>query len=366
MRAYGVLSLLLPALLAADGVRGGQDAPATAATNAPQDGLQWAGFPVVFYTPETSAGFGGGLTVTRREPGQESSERPDHLSVFGLGTLKNQWMVFAIPELYLGGGAWKARAPVGYRDFPDKFHGIGPDATEDAEEDFTARGPSVEPMLLSHVVEDLWFGAAYRWKNTDISDLEPGGALAGGGVPGAEGGVTAGLGPWLEWDGRDRIFNPTRGGFHRISAIWSRDALGSDFGYDEYTLDLRHYLPAGREGVVALQILAQSVSGDVPFTELPRLEAMRGVLNNLYRDARAVAAQAEYRFPIRGRFSGVVFGSVGQVAGAWEDLDFDGLKSAGGAGLRFMLNRRERINLRFDLGFSETGAQPYIRIMEAF
>lgn len=338
----------------------------TAATNAPAAGLQWAGFPVAFYTPETGAGFGGGLTVTHRPDGADRSERPDSLSVFGLYTLKNQWMLFAMPEAYLADHAWKARGRIGYRDYPDQFHGIGPEATEDAEEDFTERSLTLEPSLFRSVVPNLWIGGLVRWKDTDLSAFEDDGVLAQGGVTGTEGGTAAGAGPAIEWDGRDRLFNPTRGGFHRFTAVFHRDALSSDYDYDEYTLDLRHYLPAGREGVVALQGVVQSVSGDVPFTELPRLEQMRGVLNNLYRDRRAAVAQAEYRFPIRGRFSGVAFASVGGVAPSWDEWDFGDLKAAGGAGLRFMLNRRERINLRFDLGFSESGAQPYIRIMEAF
>ncbi len=41
-------------------------------------------------------------------------------------------------------------------------------------------------------------------------------------------------------------------------------------------------------------------------------------------------------------------------------------ETAGGAGLRYLLNAREGISLRLDLGVSRGEVRPYFRMLEAF
>ena len=49
-----------------------------------------------------------------------------------------------------------------------------------------------------------------------------------------------------------------------------------------------------------------------------------------------------------------------------EDYEIEDLKYSYGAGIRYMLNEREKINMRVDVGFSPWGTYPYLRISEAF
>ncbi|MBW2297603.1 MAG: hypothetical protein JRF32_08350, partial [Deltaproteobacteria bacterium] len=79
-----------------------------------------------------------------------------------------------------------------------------------------------------------------------------------------------------------------------------------------------------------------------------------------------VTIRAEYRFPIKGRWGGAVFGAVGDAfpdATTLEEID---PKIAGGGGLRFALNKKEKINVRLDIGVSRYGVFPYIMLQEAF
>jgi hypothetical protein len=97
---------------------------------------------------------------------------------------------------------------------------------------------------------------------------------------------------------------------------------------------------------------------------------MRGLYENVFIDKNAAAVRAEYRFPLTflpgERWGGAVFGAVGDAfpdATTLEDID---LKVAGGAGLRFALNKTEKINVRLDIGVSRYGVFPYVMLQEAF
>lgn len=362
-RIPGMLHKTLPLFLAAS-LASFLPAVSLANTNAPLVGV--AAYPIVFYSPETSAGGGGGLTLTFRKAGEATNNRPDSLSLAAMYTFRNQTMLFATPMAYFGDGDWKAGLGLGYVDFPDQFYGVGNDTSEDDEESYTRRDLKARPLLLRRVAEHLRAGAFYEWQETDIYELEEGGQLEGGSVPGVEGGTIAGAGPAIEWDTRDQLFAPTSGNWFQATAGFYREELGSDFHYDAFTLDLRHYRSAGRDRVLAFQFFATSLSGDVPFTEYARLEGLRGVVNSRFRDDNAAWFQTEYRYPIAGRLSGVAFAGFGDVFGHGQDWQPEDVKYAGGAGLRYTLNRRDRINFRLDLAVSPWGVQPYFSVMEAF
>ena len=361
MRGFGLVGSIASVWLACAMVQGQTN---TGSVDRPAR-VGMAGFPVVFYTPETSAGIGGGLTLTFRPADAPDTGHPDHVSMFLLYTLNQQVMGSVFPQCYLGEN-WKIGAALAYRDFPDEYYGLGNDTREGDAEDFTTRDVVINPYLLRRVVSRAWAGVAYDWKNTDVLEIEADGLLAGGGLAGTDGSRLSGLGPMLEWDSRDQAFAPRSGALYRLIALFYRDGMGSENAYDAVMADGRHYWSTGNDRVVAVQWRISTVSGGIPFNEYARLDDVRGVLESRYRARKAAMVQAEYRFPVKGRFSGVTFVSAGEVMDRWGDASWSGLHAAGGVGLRFALNREERINLRLDLGFGEDGLYPYIRMMEAF
>ena len=323
-------------------------------------------FPIIAYTPETSLSVGAGATATHRGAGAAEDDRPDSVSGIFLYTLKNQVLLSIRPEVYLGDYAWNLRAHMAYRKFPEMYYGLGNDTDEDDEEAFTTEDILFQPWILRSVWAGLRAGFFYDFKKTSILEVERGGLIERSDFTGEAGGLLSGLGPVLEWDSRDNFFNPRNGWWVQLSAGFYRDWLGSDFEYESYTVDVRHYRSLRPSHVLAFQLYASVVNGDVPFTELVKLEGIRGIHESRFRDRKAALAQMEYRFPIRGRFSGVVFTALGDVTGDVGDYDPGEIKYAFGVGLRYMLNRKEKINIRFDIGFSPWGFHPYFRLLEAF
>jgi hypothetical protein len=79
-----------------------------------------------------------------------------------------------------------------------------------------------------------------------------------------------------------------------------------------------------------------------------------------------VALEVEYRYPLIWRFSGVAFAGLGAIAGAVDELVGVPLRPAGGVGLRFAINQRERLNLRLDFGIGPGTYGFYFMVGEAF
>jgi len=332
-------------------------------------------FPVIYYTPETSLAIGGGVVFTLRDAGESIETRPDNLQVMTAYTLNNQFFLTLAPEKYFNDQRGKLFMNFGYFNWPTSFFGVGNDSgidideIEDLEETYTDESLILQPWIVHTVVADLSMGLTLDWKNSHVKDVEEGGMLEQGDLIGSDGGIRSGMGPVITWDTRDNLFAPSRGSWHSVWAWIYREWMGSDFDYDYYGLDLRHYRPMGRESVLALQGFMALTSGEVPFNEYPT-PLMRGLYENVFTDKNAMAVRAEYRFPINflpgGRWGAAVFGAVGDAfpgTATTEDID---LKVAGGAGLRFALNKQEKINIRLDVGVSRYGIFPYIMLQEAF
>ncbi len=324
------------------------------------------GLPVIMYTPETSLVFGGGATITIRKPGENKESRPSNICLFALYSLKNQFALHLVPDLYFKKGTWELRSLISLQKKSDTFYGIGNDTSEDDAENFTSVDFCLRPWFIRRIYKHFHLGLWFDVKRYDIKDPEEGGMLDQGTVTGTEKGVISGIGPVIDWDSRDNIFYPTTGSWLLFSCAFYRDWLGSDFVYESYTLDLRKYFSLASDRVLALQLLGVIKSGGIPFNELAKLESMRGIFGTRFRDLNMVMAQIEYRYPVSKKFSGTVFTSLGDVIHNAGKYKIEDMKYTVGVGLRYLLDVEEHINIRFDIGISSYGIYPYIQIMEAF
>ncbi len=93
---------------------------------------------------------------------------------------------------------------------------------------------------------------------------------------------------------------------------------------------------------------------------------MRGIVRGRLTDRSMAFLQIEDRFPIVWRFGGVAFASVGDVARGLDRLRARSLKCGGGFGLRFLLNSRDMLHMRADIGVTRYGSEVYFQVLEAF
>jgi hypothetical protein len=95
-------------------------------------------------------------------------------------------------------------------------------------------------------------------------------------------------------------------------------------------------------------------------------DIMRGFYSGRYRDKDLIATQAEYRRQLTNKWGFVVFAGLANVSDKLSDFDFSFLKNSLGLGLRRVLDKKERVNLRLDVGFGDGQPNFYVNIAEAF
>lgn len=74
----------------------------------------------------------------------------------------------------------------------------------------------------------------------------------------------------------------------------------------------------------------------------------------------------EIYFNEKNRWSAAAFAGAGDVFQDVDEIQFDDLKLATGAGIRYAISKDDKINLRVDLGVSRYGIFSYILFQESF
>lgn len=327
----------------------------------------------MIYSPETTLAFGGAGNYYFKL-GHDSTTRTSYVQALGLYTLRNQAVfglesvVFFHNERYL----LKTKGSASY--FPDRFWGIGNNSQDDYE-GYTIGQFYLSPQLLRKTYKKLFLGPALEMQN--VFSFEYGHGLPQGtsifdkeSVTGRNGSFTLGLGAVALWDGRNTAFSPSRGFYFSYSVIDFSSVFGSRYNYTSQVVDIRKYFPIMRNQVLAFQVIFNSNTGTVPVRSMVSIgnnTIMRGYYDGRFTDSNLFAAQVEHRIHLINRIGMVVFAATGRVGNSLDDLfDFSGLKPAVGTGLRYAIDKKEKLNFRFDLGFGERSNGFYFYITEAF
>ena len=145
--------------------------------------------------------------------------------------------------------------------------------------------------------------------------------------------------------------------------------MGSDFDFNDYEFNFRHYTALSERDIIAMQFYFRMVTGNPPFYELSALggqNVMRGYYEGRYRDRYYYSFQSAYRFKLFWKLGAVLFAGIGDVSDAVGNFKFKYIKPSYGAGLRYMLDEEEKLNLRVDAGFGKDAFGVYFSIEEAF
>lgn len=330
-------------------------------------GVSWFALPVVFWMPETRAGFAAAGGLHFRVDG---SKRASSLFAVGAYTLERQYSADLAADVTLRDGtllSGRLRAV----HFPDSFYGVGPETPTSAREQYTRQW--AQAMFAAEVTERTGrfrLGPRVDLRAEKNSDLQPGGQLASGRVEGANGFSAVGLGASAAWDTRDLPLFPSHGSLVELWYLHYPEELGHHREFAALSLEGRvfHELPALGRSVLAAAAYLEQAFGDVPFTLLPKLGStsfLRGWREGRFRDNLATAVQVELRMPLPDRFGWVLFASAGEVARDLGALQADALRVSGGAGLRFRLTP-EGTNIRLDVAESAAGPEVYLVLLEAF
>jgi hypothetical protein len=326
---------------------------------------------IPFYTPETSFGLGIGVVMYRRSD-EDSSLEPDELEMEGFGTWKKQCEFSLSGTKFFKRNFFKFGFEGEINRWTDDFYGIGNDIRDGDKEEYSQNEINAKPSFLVRAMPGLYLGPVLNFSRYSMRDRESGGMLASDIIRGSDGTKAYGAGAMVEYSRMEGPeFFPRKGSSLTCEYIVYRKSFGGEYNFTSFVLNHKQYFQITGNHVVALDGYVSAVNGDIPWQMLSELggqERMRGYLEGKYRDKRYAALQAEYRFPIVWRFSGVVFGGAGEIGRSFRDFSRDDLRISGGAGLRFVLDEKEHIPLRLDFAMNTESGEPsiYFGLLEAF
>ena len=329
----------------------------------------WTALPVIAYAPETgflAAAYG--LYYFRPEDAPEDAPTSQIAGAAGYSSHR-QAGVLVEPILYFDEQRYRARALFEWYYRPTDYFGVGNDTHLASREPYDQAKLSLTVELSRRIVPSLHLGVRQDAERVVIDDVAEDGMLANQRVSGAAGGWISGAGLFARYDSRDTTFDAREGAYANISVTHYARALGSTFAFTSFELDVRKYQRIFGDHGVAVRLVGEALTGVVPFfamAELGGRNLLRGVYGGRFRDRTMLAIEAEYRFPIWWRFGGVVFGGFGEVAPSPAALVDQRPHPAAGAGVRFSIDRDERVNARLDVGFSEDDYGIYFMVGEAF
>lgn len=332
--------------------------------------MSFNGYPYVFYTPETQAAIGGGGIFIFYTKNNIAGLKPSKIGFGAFYTTNKQYKFTVNPNIYFNSNKLVIQMPMSFGHTVDKFWGIGNETVETGtegylREDYSAQlEVQVPPMLFFSDRSAL----ILDYKHTNIVDVEENQFLIDKSVTGYQGGDIFGIGLGLVWDRRDNLFYPTSGHYQRFKFIAYTEP--SDYTYTTFELDVRYYKKLFKKSILASNLYVKTVSGNVPFYELPALggpHQMRGYYQGRYTDKNYVTLQTEIRQYFYKRWGCVAFAGLGDVSDEITSLNIKQLKYSFGGGLRYLFNKKQHVNLRMDIGIGNDGTTGiYFGIEEAF
>jgi hypothetical protein len=327
-------------------------------------------FPFAVRSLETNWGFGAIAARFFKAGKKDSSIRTSDINVLGLYTLRKQLILVMNSTIFFPKEDRIARFQASYSYYPDDFWGLGNHVPYSNEEAFSQKQYFINPQFLQRVHKTMYLGITYEFQHTGPISYTPGGLFDQENISGRYGGNTSGIGPILSWDTRNNAYSPDHGFFAELQYVWFPTLLGSDFKFRVFTGDVRKFISLSPKSVLALQGILGLTQGNTPFRKLEELggaDMMRGYYGGRFTDKCLMAYQAEYRRSLFWRIGMVAFAATGEVAHTPGQFELvNGFHYSYGGGLRYMLSKEEKLNLRLDYGVARHSNAFTVQLREAF
>lgn len=337
-------------------------------TNKPKQ-IDLAIIPSIGYSPETRWYYGGNATALFKLDKHDTLSRTSNASFDVVYTQNKQAYIGIEYNLFFKHEEYMLRGINEWVDFNLDYYGIGPRSPNIAET-FDYRQLTFDNTLFKKLNGKTFGGIGYRFSSWNTLRAVDGGLLESDNPSHYLQSVSSGLMFTYLIDSRDNIVNTFKGGMFNVSLTLNNKWLGSTANNPNVNIEASKFYKVNRHNhILAFHALGNFNFGEVPFAEYSILGSenmKRGYYSGRYRDKQFAAIQAEYRFPIYKRLGMVVFGAMGDVAPTIQAFALQTIKFSGGGGLRFMLFKDERLNLRLDYGVTNQSGFMYIGVGEAF
>ncbi|MCX6272842.1 MAG: BamA/TamA family outer membrane protein [Bacteroidetes bacterium] len=319
--------------------------------------------PAFGYSPETST-YIGAVGLVSINFYHDTLTRSSNAKAEFNYTWKKQYITSLGWEIFTKNEGFFLKGALVFSKYPDLYYGMGENTPDSYKTGFTSNRITGEINLLKATTGKRFCGPVIRYlKYARIDDLTYHPQL----LPTLENDEIFGFGFRFLTDKRNSLLNPTRGRYTDL-AITSN--TWNHIPYYKINVDVRYYLTFHDNHTFAIRSLNLLSFHSPPFFDLSLLggdNQVRGYYLGRYRDRNLFTLQGEYRAVLYRRWGYTVFGGLSKLNTEISAFDEKYLKPNYGLGLRFMIDRREKINLRFDYARGNKGSDGfYISFGEAF
>ncbi len=330
--------------------------------------------PVIYYSPETRWGFGALVAAnfeTVKVP--DTITKSSYAQTYFLYTVNDQYELGLSSRIYAAKNKFIFHGKFNYTYFPEYYYGIETEDPESSKDTIEYNRISADLRFYWQVKRNLYAGFATRFSDIRNIDGGPSGHFSQDKPPGYQGCWLLGFAPALTLETRDNFVYP-RKGFYLEALYYVYPSFDeSSYGFRNFRLDARKYFPlkiTSDIDAIAFQFIANVNNGNVPFKDMADIggsNTMRGYYTGFYRYNNLYALQVELRTHIWWRLGVTAWLGAALTPEKWYTFFDHSLKPNAGLGLRIMMNRKDRLNVRVDQGFGKKGQSGfYLDISEAF
>ena len=316
--------------------------------------------------PISNPTFGTGLVlVSAYYYGQTEAQKKVQPASFtgagGVYTDNKSYAFGAVHQQYWNEDRWRLTASGGYADFKLKLSDPIPE--NDGSIDWLLSGYFAQLSLSRRIADTSWYlGATARYLDLKqaiqpFSDYPSFNAVSEVTSPS--------LGATVLFDTRDNPTNAYTGLRVDGQALFSSSVGRRNTNYQSYYARFRSYHQLKAPLVIAWDFSGCVKSGKIPLWDTCRV-GLRGFPATRYLGKSSLSTQVEARWNVRKRWGMVAFAGAGLIGDATRVSYEDDLIPSYGVGLRFMVMKAQRINLRIDYARSDDSSAWYLGIAEYF
>ena len=324
--------------------------------------------PQLDRSPET--GFLTGLYYLQLfKIGKDTATRTSNTETTLSYTQNRQFVTEVNNTLLFPGEKYILRGMSVYKNFSEYFYGLGNNTKAADQQLIRFDNIQLVQRLTRVVAPHTFVGIQYQYNLVANLRYLPNTILDTGHISGSHGSMTSGAGFVFLYDSRDNVLNSYRGFYLDISNYAFSKALGSEYSYNNLTIDARKFIELWPRYILGLQTVMSFSDGHPPFRQLSLMGGdimMRGIYQGRFRDNDLITAQAEFRFPVWRWLGFCVFGGMGEVADRIDHFSVSEIHYTYGAAVRVMFIKHERVNIGVDVGCGQNTSGVYFGSGESF
>jgi outer membrane protein assembly factor BamA len=341
-----------------------------------KDSKTFLAVPLITNDPVMQTGFGGlGLFFFKINK-QDQRSPPSLVSLYGIYSTNDSYMITPFARIFWGEDRNRAAFGVGNLRVNNDFK------YEDDDGDFRLVYTEMRTFMTAEYSKKVWrdfyLGILYLGTQTSYAfnkgtQEEKDFTKAFFEENGIQDNFVSSIGLNLSFDSRDYPYYPTRGLSFSIRPKLNADWLGSDNDYVDTDYEFTYFYSLSNNKILAASVAGGFAFGDVPFDGYQNYgvrNSLRGYETGKYKGRNMIASQVELRWRFYKKWGAAFFGGTGSIWGnennGEEEFERAWLPSAG-MGLRYMVSKEKRINIRLDYALGVDGNQGlYFGVMEAF